>query len=98
MKYTILGPLALICVWFASGCSSQPVLPETDSIQVSREAPKNCQNLGKVTGTTSTVKAGPEDALQDMKKEAADKGATHLVVLQYSGNRTSVTGEAYQCQ
>jgi len=38
-----------------------------------------------------------EDALADLKKEAANKGANFLVVRQYSAMGTAVTGEAYLC-
>lgn len=82
---------------FVAGCSSQSVLPETKDIKVSRKAPNDCKDLGKVSGRTLSAKGTPEEALEDMKKEAADKGATHVVVHQYSSNRTAVTGQAYQC-
>ena len=84
-------------MFFIGGCSSQSILPETDDIKVSRKTPENCEELGKVAGRTISAKATAEEALADLKKETADKGGTHVVVKQYSSNRTVVTGLAYRC-
>lgn len=86
-----------VFLFLGVGCASQSVLPVAKDIKVSREAPKGCKSLGKVTGSTSSAKGNAEEVLEDMKKEAANKGATHVVVLQYSPQQTSVTGESYQC-
>jgi len=80
------------------GCASRSVLPEVKEVKVSREAAdKDCKELGKVRGTSLSAKANAEQALEDLKKEAANKGANYVVVKQYSDNRTSVTGLAYEC-
>lgn len=89
--------LSFLTVWSLSGCSSPSILPDSQGLKVSRVAPKGCNNLGPVSGATGSVKGSAEEALNDMKKDAANKGATHLVVLQYSPQQTAVTGEAYQC-
>ncbi len=81
-----------------AGCSSRPVTPDLNSVKVSREsAAQSCTELGKITGTTPTMKGTAQDALADLKKEAARKGANYVVVKQYSDNETSVTGIAYEC-
>ena len=94
--------LVLMLVVFAGmslqGCTTQSVLPETENIKVVREKPRDCTELGKVNGTTMYATDEAEDALNDLKKMAADKGATHVHVMEYSGHRTSVTGMAYQCR
>lgn len=82
-----------------AGCASRSVTPDVKEIKVSREAAdKDCTELGKITGTTSSMKATAEDALADLKKEAANKGANYVTIKQYSDNQTSVTGIAYECR
>ncbi len=79
-------------------CSSRSVTPDTKEVKVIREsADKDCKEVGKVTGTTMSTKGTAEEALADMKQEAANKGANLVVVKQYSANQTSVTGVAYEC-
>lgn len=74
------------------------MLPTTDEVKVSRENPdEKCQDLGKVTGTSLSVKATPEEVLENMKHAAAEKGANYVLVKQYSSTGTSVTGIAYNC-
>jgi hypothetical protein len=91
--------LLLGSVGFLGGCASRPVTPQVDDVKVSREpADKGCTELGKITGTTMSMKGTPEDALNDLKKEAANKGANYVMVKQYSDNQTSVTGIAYECR
>ncbi len=80
------------------GCKSRSVLPDVGEVKVSREAAhKDCREIGKITGTTSSVKGTEAQALADLKKEAANKGANYVVVKEYSSYGTSVTGIAYEC-
>ena len=44
------------------------------------------------------VKGTQEQALGDLKREAANKGANYVMVKQYSDLGTSVTGIAYECR
>ncbi|MBL7543465.1 MAG: DUF4156 domain-containing protein [Bdellovibrionaceae bacterium] len=80
-------------------CSSTPVVPSADSIKISRDLPKDpdCKNLGRVQGKTISVKPDLEGAIEDMKKEAAYKGANYLVMETASGYETAVSGTAYYC-
>lgn len=80
------------------GCASQPILPDKSSVKVSREeADDDCKKIGKVTGASLSVKATKEQVLDDLKQDAADKGANYVVIKQWSSNGTNVTGVAYQC-
>lgn len=82
-----------------AGCSSKSVTPDTEELTVKRTAPpERCKSMGPVTGSTMTAKGNAEEALEDMKKSAASKGADYLWVKQYSDNGTGVTGEAYECR
>lgn len=90
--------LLILAAFALSACSSRPVTPDTEAIKVSREAPgKDCKEMGKITGTTMSVKGTADEALADLKKEAANKGANYVVVKQFSDNQTAVTGIAYEC-
>ncbi|MBK8204024.1 MAG: hypothetical protein IPK68_17500 [Bdellovibrionales bacterium] len=94
-RITNLGLLFLSLIGI--GCSSQSVLPEKSEVKTSRTVPADCTLIGKVTGNSLSVKATPEMVLDNMKQEAANKGANYLVVEQYSASGTSVTGQAYRC-
>jgi hypothetical protein len=81
-----------------TGCSTMSNLPDTENLKVSREEPsKDCVSIGKIEGRSSSKIPKEEEALADLKKEAANKGANYLVVKQYSGNGTAATGIAYKC-
>ncbi len=89
---------ALTSLLLFAGCKSRSVLPDAGEVKVSRDAAnKKCRELGKITGTTSSVKGTQEQALEDLKKEAANKGANYVMVKEYSSYGTSVTGIAYEC-
>jgi hypothetical protein len=88
-----LGLAALI-----SGCSSHPVIPEGRNVIVAREEAKDsCKDLGRVTGRTLSAKANLEEAIEDMKKEAALKGANYIRMETASGIQSAVAGTAYFC-
>jgi Domain of unknown function (DUF4156) len=81
-----------------TGCASRSVLPDSQSVKVSREQPDaKCKEMGPITGTVASAKGTQEQALEDLKKEAANKGANYVVVKQYSAYGTSVTGLAFEC-
>lgn len=81
-----------------SSCSSQPLTPESKSVTASRKKPNSdCEFISKVSGTTNSAHAKPEDALEDMKKDTANKGGNYVLVEQYSPYGTAVSGQAYKC-
>ncbi|NJL25356.1 MAG: DUF4156 domain-containing protein [Calothrix sp. SM1_5_4] len=74
------------------------VLPEVKEVKVGREpAGDECKEIGPINGTVADVKATREQALEDLKKEAANKGANYVMIKQYSAYGTSVVGIAYEC-
>jgi len=80
-------------------CASRSVLPEVKEVKVSREAPdSSCSEIGKITGKSPSLKGTREQALEDLKREAANKGANYVQVKQYSDIGTAVTGVAYECR
>lgn len=79
-------------------CSSRSVMPDKEEVKVSRDAAdEDCKELGKITGTTSSVKGTREQALEDLIQSAANKGANYVTIKQYSAQGTGVTGMAYEC-
>ncbi len=98
---------SVIALGLAAGltaCTSMPTtkamspLPQNNNVRVSRVDPDSaCKFLSKVEGRTQSVKGTRDEALGDLKQEAANKGANYLVVKQYSDAGTAVTGEAYLC-
>lgn len=95
---TLLSLLVLLSMGGLSACSSVPVLPEDIKVKASREpADEDCKEMGPVKGSTLTSQGSSQEALEDMKKDAALKGANYVVVGSYSAAGTSVSGVAYQC-
>ena len=83
---------------FLTSCSSPSLLPKKNNVVVSREtADKDCKELGDIQGRTSTINGGPEEALNDLHQEAANRGANYVQIKQFSGNQTAVNGTAYLC-
>ena len=81
-----------------AGCKSRSVLSDAESVKVSRDAAgKDCKELGTIMGRTGSAKGTQEEALADLKQEAANKGANYVMVREYSSYGTSVTGVAYEC-
>lgn len=98
LQKRILSAIVLFSFAFLSACASRSVMPDVEELTVKREAPdQDCKSLGPVTGSTLSARGTSEEALEDMKKLAASKGANYLWVKQYSDTGTSVTGEAFEC-
>lgn len=91
----LFTPLLTIII---SGCSSMSPLPESTNVRISREdADPNCRFLSKVEGRVASIKGTRDEALKDLQQEAANKGANFLIVKEYSGSGSVVTGLAYFC-
>lgn len=94
----MIRSLVVLSILLLSACGSQPIIPEKDDVRVSREAPSSeCENLGTLVGKTMHASGGKQAALDDLKEQAANKGATDIQVHQYSDMGTSVTGTLFQC-
>ncbi|MCB0419611.1 MAG: hypothetical protein KDD61_01355 [Bdellovibrionales bacterium] len=94
MKKLSVLPFVLLLV----GCSTPSVLPDKEDVKVTREAPdSDCVFVDVVRGRTTSVTGTPKDALNDLHEDAANKGVNYVVIEQYSGNRTAVTGRGYKC-
>ncbi|MDX9730205.1 MAG: DUF4156 domain-containing protein [Bdellovibrionales bacterium] len=81
-----------------TGCSSHPIKPEGENVKVSRsDAGKDCKELGPVEGRVASAKGTFEQALEDLKTDAARKGANFVKIEQTSGTGTAVRGISYFC-
>ena len=82
------------------GCSNTPpVKPEGDNVEVSRAAAKkSCRELGPVDGRTTNTKEGFDEALEDLKRDAAGRGANYVQIRKTGALGTSVRGVAYLCE
>lgn len=79
-------------------CSHQAILPEGKNVKIQREDPSSeCKNLGAVEGRNNDLKGNTEKAMEDLRREAALKGANLVRVEVTSGYGNSVRGTAFQC-
>ena len=82
----------------AAACSHQPILPDAKNVKVQREDPSpKCVDFGQVTGTVSSSRGTLDEAIEDMKLDAARKGANFVKVESTGAMGTSITGHAYNC-
>ncbi|MCB0369382.1 MAG: DUF4156 domain-containing protein [Bdellovibrionales bacterium] len=82
----------------ATSCSIKSIEPRADKVVVSKETPADkCKNLGRVLGRTIGTTPDIKAAIEDMKKEAAYKGANYVVMEEASGFETAVSGTAFYC-
>lgn len=81
-----------------AGCSSQPLVPASENVKIQREEmDPACENLGALEGRSSSLKGEVEQAIEDLRLEAARKGATHVRLETTSGLGNSARGTAYRC-
>lgn len=96
MRLTIAFSLVTL---FTMSCQNSPkVRLEDKDIELSRVEPdlKRCDHLGAIEGRTAKVSGTQDDAFQDLKNAAKDRGANYLKVEQSSA--TSVRAQAYLCK
>ena len=81
-----------------AGCASKTVIPTIQDVRFSKvDPPTKCEEVGLVQGTTNFANGTTEEAIDDMKKDAAHKGANYVKFGQLSGTGTVVTGVAFKC-
>ncbi len=90
----------VIGLFLIGACShTPPVIPDVKNVDVSRKpAHKDCEELGPVEGRSISAKGSFEEALEDLKKEAAHRGANYVYLGQSGAMATSVRGVAYVCR
>src|SRR4051812_27248999 len=94
------GPLLMgLTVGLLGACSHTPAnRPEDIKVEVRREKPNDkCQELGVVTGKSVSTKASSEEVLEDLRKDAAIKGANYVWLENFSSMGAAARGMAYLC-
>lgn len=107
MNKTALQNIALRLVILAAAgasaalltrCGSHPIVPDAKNVTVTRDRiAKNCREIGPVQGSVISVKGTIEQAIEDMKLDAARKGANYVQMGSTSAFGTSASGIAYFC-
>lgn len=92
---TVAASLSLLGI---AACSSQPIVPEGKNVKITRDnPPESCREIGAVQGSVKTAVGTIEQAIEDMKLDAARKGANFVRMEATSALGTSASGTAYQC-
>lgn len=87
-----------IAATLLAACSHQPIIPEAKNVDVKRENPPgDCREIGRVLGQVRTTAGSIEQAIDDMKLDAARRGANYVRIESTGAMGTSVSGTAYQC-
>lgn len=94
----IRSTLTVVFSLFVISCSHQAIIPEAKNIKIQREdVSEKCRSLGPVQGSVVTTKGKIEEAIEDMKLEAARKGANTVQMGPTSAFGKNVSGTAFIC-
>ncbi len=98
LKMCLITLLSLGAALGQSACSHQALIPEARNVKIARENPPgDCQELGTVHGVVKTSAGSIEQAIDDMKLDAARKGANYVRMEATGAMGTSTSGTAYKC-
>ena len=90
--------LLLLALTSLAACSHQAIIPEAKNVKIAREnPPSDCREIGRVLGQVRTTAGSIEQAVDDMKLDAARKGANYVRMESTGAMGTSASGTAYQC-
>jgi hypothetical protein len=96
----ILSLFGLVGLSLIAACATKPppVKPAASNVEASRAEPaKNCKEIGNVEGRVTNINGKFEEALEDLKLDAARKGANFVQIQQTGSLGKSVAGTAYLC-
>lgn len=90
--------LGLMTLLFLSACARTPIKPQDIEVEVRREKPpKGCKEVGRVTGKTTSTKPSEDVVIEDLKRDAALKGANFVFLESFSSLGGAAQGVAYLC-
>lgn len=90
--------LAIISVLVMASCASDPKRPDGSNVRVSNDRPRgDCEQIDQVVGTSATTGNAYNNALADIKKEAASKTANYVKIVAVSAHGSAIRGIAYRC-
>ncbi len=79
-------------------CKSVEKFPEARDVTTGANVPsKDCREIGSVRGRVNSKTPNLEAAMNDLKIEAANKGANYVQVKEKSSYGTEVVGVAFNC-
>jgi hypothetical protein len=94
----VLIALSFSSLFAACSTPPPPVKPAASNVKATREEPaKNCKEIGNVEGRVTNINGKFEEALEDLKLDAARKGANFVQIQQTGALGKSVTGVAFLC-
>lgn len=77
------------------GCASSP----HSHVQVSRNFPGGaCQEIGQVIGNANTRDNAEEQALDDLKYQAAQRSGNYVKLIAVTAHGSAARGVAYRCR
>ncbi len=81
-----------------ANCGSHPIVPDAKNVTVTRgRIAKDCREIGSVQGSVISANGTIEQAIDDMKLDAARKGANYIQMGSTSAYGTSASGTAFFC-
>ena len=91
----MFNALLVIIFVLLTACQSKPY----GHVRVSSSYPEGrCDEIGQVIGNSSTFKGAKEQAIDDMKYQAAQLEGNYVKLTAVTAYGTSVRGIAYRCQ
>lgn len=79
-------------------CRSVEKFPEEKDVKTGANVPsKDCREIGIIRGRSNSKTPKMDEAMLDLKKEAANKGANYVQLKEKSGYGTEVVGLAFNC-
>lgn len=83
---------------FVTACHTVEKFPESKDVNTGANVPnKDCREIGSIRGRANSKTPNMEEALKDLKMEAANKGANYVQIKEKSGYGTEVVGLAFNC-
>jgi len=95
---SVVKCLSILAILNLGACASDPKRPDGSNVRVSSEnPPKDCDQLDQVVGTSATTGNAYNNALADIKKEAASKMGNYVKIVAVSAHGSAIRGMAYRC-
>ena len=90
-----MRPLLLILIFLITGCQSRPY----DHVQVGPSYPAGaCREIGQVIGNAATRENAREQAINDMRYNAAKLDGDYVRLVAVSAHGSAARGVAYRCR
>ena len=99
MKHLTTLVLFSLAALLGACSNTPPINPDGNNIEVSRaKADDDCKKIGNVQGRVTHHSQGFDDALRNLKEDAAGQGANYVQLQKSGAMGQSVSGVAYICE